>query len=427
MTGHSDMVLALAFTPTGASLASGGLDSTIKLWDVKTGRERSPLAGQTDGVPALAFAPGARRMASAGYDGTVKVWEAAAPTLSAAAILDYPGEARGVSFGTAGKALYVTGSADALTAYDPIAGLIDQGTPGSGASLVVTPDGQRLAIGGVDGKVRLLDAATRREVATFEGHSGEVRALAIGLGGTVLASGGVDGRALIRDLAPGSLLELPACPARSTTSAARRTVGPWPSSPRGDRARSTCSMSAPGEPRGSLAGPGAGGRLARVLARRPDDRDGRAGRHDRPVRRLDALRAIDLELPGGPVGRLRPRRPVPGHRAFERRGRALGRRLGPQAGDLEGPLRPGLRRRLRSRRQDGRVVGTRQERPALEPGRPQDHAPGEPERRAGLHRPGGHLPRRQDPGRGRGRLRLARPHRPLGHRQPPGPGHAPRP
>jgi WD40 repeat protein/beta-lactamase regulating signal transducer with metallopeptidase domain len=205
LTGHSDMVTALAFTPTGASLASGGLDSTIKLWDVKTFRERATLAGHVEGVGSLAFAPGARQLASTGYDGTVRLWDAAAPTLSASTILEFSGEARGLSFSSDGRILYATGPARVLTAFDPIAGPVDQGTPGSGASLVVTPDGRSLAIGGVDGKVRLLDTATRREFATLEGHTGEVRALAIGQGGKTLASGGADGRALIRDFATGSI------------------------------------------------------------------------------------------------------------------------------------------------------------------------------------------------------------------------------
>jgi WD40 repeat protein/beta-lactamase regulating signal transducer with metallopeptidase domain len=204
LSGHSDMVTALAFTPTGASLASGGLDSSIKLWDVKTYRERATLAGHAEGVGALAFAPGARQLASTGYDGTVRLWDASAPTLSASAILEFPGEARGLAFASDGKLLYATGPARGLAAFDPMSGPIDLGMPGNGASLAVTPDGKWLVIGGLDGKVRLLDAATRREVAALEGHSGEVRALAIGLGGKVLASGGIDGRVLIRDLAPGS-------------------------------------------------------------------------------------------------------------------------------------------------------------------------------------------------------------------------------
>jgi len=202
LTGHSDMVLALAFSPSGATLASGGLDSAIKLWDPRTGHERATLAGHAEGVPALAFAPGARRLASAGYDGTVRLWEAAAPTLSAAATLDYPGEARAVAFGPDGQALYATGSADALAAYDPIAGLlVGRAIPGGGSSLAVAPGGRTVALGGLDGTIRLVDAADRRELATLPGSPGAVRALAFGPDGSALVSGTPDGGVIAWDLA----------------------------------------------------------------------------------------------------------------------------------------------------------------------------------------------------------------------------------
>ena len=212
LTGHSDMVFALAFSPAGSTLASAGLDSCIKLWDAKTGRERATLAGHVDGIPALAFAPGARQLASTGYDGTVKLWEPAAPTLSAAATLDYPGEARDVAFAPDGKALHATGSASALATYDPIAGLrIENGLPGAGTRLAIAPDGKTMAIGGPDGRVRLIDLATRLEVATLEAHNGEVRALAFGRGGKILATGGIDGKVFLHEVGPRSKpRELPA-------------------------------------------------------------------------------------------------------------------------------------------------------------------------------------------------------------------------
>jgi len=207
LTGHADMVLALAFTPSGATLASGGLDSAIKLWDAKTGRERATLAAGGDGVPALAFGPGARRLASTGYDGTVRVWEAAAPILSPAATLDGRGAITGVAFAPDGQALYATGPDHTLAVFDPHAGLVvDAGQPGGNASLAVSPDGLTVALGSRDGVIRLLDASTRREVAIWPGHSGEIRAVAIDRVGKTLASGGFDRKVVLWDIASRSRL-----------------------------------------------------------------------------------------------------------------------------------------------------------------------------------------------------------------------------
>ena len=38
-------------------LASGGPDTTVKLWDVDTGSEIRTLIGHTDGVESVSFSP----------------------------------------------------------------------------------------------------------------------------------------------------------------------------------------------------------------------------------------------------------------------------------------------------------------------------------------------------------------------------------
>ena len=265
LTGHADMVLALAFTPSGSTLASCGLDSTIRLWDPKTGRERATLAGHAEGVSALAFAPGALRIASAGYDGGVKLWEAAAPTLSAAATLDYPGEALGVAFAPDGKALYAAGAAADLAVYDPAAGLLGSWLPlGDAASLAASPDGKTLALGDFGGEVHLFDASTRSQIATLGGHDGEVRTLAFGRGGSTLASGGIDGKILLRDLAtsaPAKELKAPGGPILDLQfSPDGRTLAVVAEGHAGEVA---LFDAASGEPRRSMPGRGGGPRLGR--------------------------------------------------------------------------------------------------------------------------------------------------------------------
>src|SRR5205814_9232262 len=50
LTGHTDRVHAVAFSPDGHTLGSGSYDGTARLWDVATHRQNgAPLNGQ-DGV-----------------------------------------------------------------------------------------------------------------------------------------------------------------------------------------------------------------------------------------------------------------------------------------------------------------------------------------------------------------------------------------
>ncbi len=53
-------VLNVAFSPDGLTIATGGLDGAVKLWDSATFKERASYAGHTRWVEGLAFAPDGR-------------------------------------------------------------------------------------------------------------------------------------------------------------------------------------------------------------------------------------------------------------------------------------------------------------------------------------------------------------------------------
>ena len=116
LVGHSGKVCALAFSPDGRCLASGGADRQIILWDVEAQREQRRLVGHTGRVLGVAFHPDGEILASASWtpDCHVNVWNVRDGSL--VKVLD-PGDSWGltcVAFNHDGSVLAAGGKEHAV-------------------------------------------------------------------------------------------------------------------------------------------------------------------------------------------------------------------------------------------------------------------------------------------------------------------------
>ena len=75
LTGHTDWVLNVAFSPDGFSLASADSGSTVRVWDTRTGTELWTLQGHKEKITDVAFSPDGKMIASASEDNTVRLWD----------------------------------------------------------------------------------------------------------------------------------------------------------------------------------------------------------------------------------------------------------------------------------------------------------------------------------------------------------------
>ena len=156
---------AVAFTPDGRVLASGGADRAIRFWDPQTHASLKPaLIAQNSTVFALTYSPGGGLLASGGSDDTVHIRAVrphSYPTVHTLAV--DTNLIRALAFSPDGQTLASGSTDDLVRLWDvgsgqQLGGALT-GHRGSVEGVAFTPSGQLLASGSSDGTVRLWEAA----------------------------------------------------------------------------------------------------------------------------------------------------------------------------------------------------------------------------------------------------------------------------
>ncbi len=194
LSGHGDGVSSVSFSSDGQILASGSKDKTIKLWDVKTGKELRTLKGHSDGVISVSFSPDGHTLASGSKDKTIKLWD----VKTGKELRTLKGHSDGVisvSFSPNGHTL-ASGSKDkTIKLWDVKTGKELRTLSGHSDGVIsvsFSPDGKNLASGSKDKTIKLWDVKTGKELRTLSGHSDGVISVSFSPDGHTLASGSSD-------------------------------------------------------------------------------------------------------------------------------------------------------------------------------------------------------------------------------------------
>ncbi|NCR78281.1 MAG: protein kinase [Microcystis aeruginosa K13-06] len=208
LTGHSDWVKSVAYSPDGRYLASGSDDKTIKIWEVATGKELRTLTGHSSGVLSVVYSPDGRYLASGSADKTIKIWEVAKGK-ELRTLTGHSDRVRSVVYSPYGRYL-ASGSWDkTIKVWEVVTGTELRTLAGYSGwvwSVVYSPYGRYLASGSWDNTIKIWEVATGTELRTLTGHSGSIWSVAYSPDGRYLASGGDDDTIKIWEVATGKQL-----------------------------------------------------------------------------------------------------------------------------------------------------------------------------------------------------------------------------
>ncbi len=189
---HTDGVNSVSFSPNGKILASASWDNTIKLWNIESGREIRTLERHTDGVNSVSFSPNGKMLASASNDSTIKLWNVESGQ-EIRTLKGYNSSVSSVSFSPNGKIL-ASNSYGTIKLWDIESGLeirtLERHTDGVN-SVSFSPNGKILASNSY-GTIKLWNIETGQEIRTLEGHTAWVTSVSLSPSGKVLALGSWD-------------------------------------------------------------------------------------------------------------------------------------------------------------------------------------------------------------------------------------------
>ena len=163
LTRHTGGVNAVAWSPDGSHLATGGDDGVTFIWDSAIGQPTVTLTGHAGAVQVVVWSPYGTHLATGGWDGTVRIYDPVRGT-EIADLYGHTGPIHAVAWSPDGTQLATAGDDDSTRIWSLATGCLTvllDGHTGAVWTVAWSPDGTHLATGSVDRTARGLESSHR--------------------------------------------------------------------------------------------------------------------------------------------------------------------------------------------------------------------------------------------------------------------------
>ena len=208
LEGHEDEILAIQYSPNGKIVASGGVDKKIILWSMTTGKKITILEGHNDYVRDLAFSADGKLLCSASSDNTAIIWDVATgsrlQTLSG-----HPDKVTSIAFNPDGTKVVTACTDRILRVWDIESGSMVESLSGHTdevQDVKWSNNSKYIVSGGWDNQPRVWEAESGKQVRIFSGHRADISSIAFDQNDLILATGGGDRKIKLWDMSTGGLI-----------------------------------------------------------------------------------------------------------------------------------------------------------------------------------------------------------------------------